>query len=139
MTGFDRVKAAFKRQRADRVPFYPIVSGLAGQLIGIDAKTYYTDHEVTVITGGETYVETVTMDATKTVQIPAVTDVPWPGDLNTDLAVDIIDLNMVLIDWGKSVPNLADDRSDADGSGTVDIVDLNTVLIDWGKTGYETP
>ncbi len=45
MTGFDRVKAAFKRQRADRVPFYPIVSGLAGQLIGIDAKTYYTDHD----------------------------------------------------------------------------------------------
>jgi uroporphyrinogen decarboxylase len=45
MTGFDRVRAAFKRQRADRVPFYPIVSGMAGQLIGIDAKTYYTDHD----------------------------------------------------------------------------------------------
>lgn len=45
MTGFDRVKAAFKRQRADRVPFYPIVSGLAGKLVGIDAGTYYTDHE----------------------------------------------------------------------------------------------
>jgi len=45
MTGFDRVRAAFKRQRADRVPFYPIVSGLAGELIGIDAKTYYTDHD----------------------------------------------------------------------------------------------
>ena len=57
-----------------------------------------------------------------------------PGDLNKDGTTDIIDLNMVLIDWGKSVPNLSDPNSDADGSGTVDIVDLNTVLIDWGKT-----
>ena len=43
MTGFERVKAAFKKQRPDRVPFYPIVSALAGSLIGVDAKTYYTD------------------------------------------------------------------------------------------------
>lgn len=43
MTGFERVKAAFRKQRPDRVPFYPIVSALAGRLIGIDARTYYTD------------------------------------------------------------------------------------------------
>ena len=43
MTGFERVKAAFRKQRPDRVPFYPIVSALAAQLIGIDARTYYTD------------------------------------------------------------------------------------------------
>jgi uroporphyrinogen decarboxylase len=42
MTGFERIKAAFRKQRPDRVPFYPIVSALAGKLIGIDAKTYYT-------------------------------------------------------------------------------------------------
>ena len=45
MTGFERVKAAFKRERADRVPFYPIVSALAGKLTGIDARTYYTDFD----------------------------------------------------------------------------------------------
>jgi uroporphyrinogen decarboxylase len=43
MSSFERVKAAFRKQRPDRVPFYPIVSALAGSLIGIDAKTYYTD------------------------------------------------------------------------------------------------
>ena len=43
MTGYERVKAAFKRQRPDRVPFYPIVSGLAAKLVDIDTKTYYTD------------------------------------------------------------------------------------------------
>ncbi|KKL25892.1 hypothetical protein LCGC14_2400740, partial [marine sediment metagenome] len=57
----------------------------------------------------------------------------WPGDLNDDGVDNIVDLNMVLIDWGKT-GGFADARSDADGSGAVDIVDLNTVLIDWGKT-----
>jgi uroporphyrinogen decarboxylase len=45
MTGFERVKAAFKKQRPDRVPFYPIVSALAGKLIGADARTYYNDSD----------------------------------------------------------------------------------------------
>ncbi|KKK61242.1 hypothetical protein LCGC14_3016280 [marine sediment metagenome] len=77
------------------------------------------------------------MDATKTVQIPSAPPAEyWDGDLNTDEAVDIVDLNTVLIDWGKT-GGFADARSDADGSGTVDIVDLNTVLIDWGKTGFQ--
>ncbi len=55
------------------------------------------------------------------------------GDLNDDGAVDIVDLNMVLIDWSRSGAAITDSRSDANGDGTVDIVDLNTVLIDWGK------
>jgi MtaA/CmuA family methyltransferase len=45
MTGFERVKAVFKRQQPDRVPFYPIVSGLAAGLVGIDTKTYYTEFD----------------------------------------------------------------------------------------------
>ena len=100
-------------------------------------NTNYTDHEVTVTTTGGTYVETVTVDATKTVQIPsAPAPVYWDGDLNTDEIVNITDLNMVLIDWSKS-GGFSDARSDANGDGTVDIVDLNTVLIDWGKTGFQ--
>ena len=43
------------------------------------------------------------MDATKTVQIPSAPPAEyWDGDLNTDEAVDIVDLNTVLIDWGKT-------------------------------------
>jgi uroporphyrinogen decarboxylase len=45
MTGFERVKAVFRRQQPDRVPFYPIVSGLAANLVGIDTRTYYTDFD----------------------------------------------------------------------------------------------
>ena len=43
MTGKERVKAAFKGQKPDRVPCYPIVSALAGTLIGVSPREYYTD------------------------------------------------------------------------------------------------
>ena len=56
------------------------------------------------------------------------------GDLNSDRIIDIVDLNMVLIDWGHSGEEIIEPASDANGDGTIDIVDLNTVLIDWGKT-----
>ena len=42
MTGIERVKAAFKGKKADRVACYPIVSGLAAKLIGQSSKAYYT-------------------------------------------------------------------------------------------------
>ncbi len=63
----------------------------------------------------------------------------YEGDLNTDGAVDIIDLNMLLIDWGKTGAAISDPRADASGDGTVDIIDLNYVLIDWGKGGPVEP
>jgi len=43
MTGKERVRAAFKGQKPDRVPCYPIVSGLAGTLIGAKPGDYYRD------------------------------------------------------------------------------------------------
>jgi uroporphyrinogen decarboxylase len=45
VTGIERVKAAFRGKTADRVPFYPIVSALAGELVGVNAKAYYTDFD----------------------------------------------------------------------------------------------
>ncbi len=59
------------------------------------------------------------------------------ADLNEDLVVDIVDLNMVLIDWGRSGLAITDTRADANNDGTVDIVDLNTVLIGWGKSVHQ--
>ncbi len=62
----------------------------------------------------------------------------WPGDRNKDLVVDITDLNMILIAWGKTVqeyPIVVPD-ADYDGNGVINMIDLNAVLIDWGKTGY---
>lgn len=43
MNGIDRIKAVFKGETPDRVPFYPIVSGLAAKLIGLKPKEYYMD------------------------------------------------------------------------------------------------
>jgi uroporphyrinogen decarboxylase len=45
VTGFERIKAVFKRQQPDRIPYYPIISGAAAKLIGVSAKTYYTDFD----------------------------------------------------------------------------------------------
>jgi uroporphyrinogen decarboxylase len=43
MNGLERVKATFKRQEVDRVPFYPIVSGLASRMTGVSTADYYRD------------------------------------------------------------------------------------------------
>ncbi len=64
--------------------------------------------------------------------VTATYRVDLAGDFNNDGTVDIIDLNMILIDWGKT-GGFVDANSDGDGSGTVDIIDLNMILIDWGK------
>ncbi len=52
--------------------------------------------------------------------------------------MDIIDLNLVLIAYGKTTEEdpIAVPAADVDGNGLIDIIDLNAVLIDWGKTGY---
>ena len=61
----------------------------------------------------------------------------WLGDINHDLAVDIIDLNIVLIRFGEVIPpGPIPDPADVNGDWEVNILDLNAVLIDWGKTGY---
>ena len=59
---------------------------------------------------------------------------PLPGDFSEDDTVDIVDLNMLLIDWGKTGLAITDQRADTNSDDKVDIIDLNTVLIDWGKT-----
>ena len=43
MNSLERVKATFRRQEVDRLPFYPIVSGLAAELVGITTADYYSD------------------------------------------------------------------------------------------------
>ncbi len=68
-----------------------------------------------------------------TVDIGAI-EFKFAGDLNGDGTVDIVDLNIILIDWGRSGGAITYPRADSNSDGTVDIVDLNTVLIDWGKT-----
>jgi uroporphyrinogen decarboxylase len=43
MNGLERVKATFRRQEVDRLPFYPIVSALAAKLVGKTAAEYYSN------------------------------------------------------------------------------------------------
>ncbi|MGD9140140.1 MAG: uroporphyrinogen decarboxylase family protein [bacterium] len=41
MNSLERVKATFRRQQVDRLPFYPIVSGMAAKVTGITTAEYY--------------------------------------------------------------------------------------------------
>jgi cyclophilin family peptidyl-prolyl cis-trans isomerase len=65
--------------------------------------------------------------------------VPIPGDLDGDLDVDGNDLDIILADWGNTVPP-SDPRADVNGDGDVNGDDLDYVLADWGTgtTGAST-
>ena len=105
---------------ADPAPTGMLFAQWTGDIAGI-ADEYSPDTTITI---------TADASITATYRYGALA-----GDLNDDGVVDIIDLNLVLIDWGRTDGAITDPNSDADGDGTVDVVDLNTVLIDWGKSG----
>lgn len=50
-----------------------------------------------------------------------------PGDVNTDAAVNIFDINVVSAHWGQSGPT-----GDANYDGTVNIFDINLISSNWG-------
>jgi PEP-CTERM motif len=52
------------------------------------------------------------------------------GDLDGDGFVGIVDLNIVLSNWNKTIPP-GDPSADVDGDGFVGINDLNVVLSNW--------
>ncbi len=58
----------------------------------------------------------------------------YPGDLNADGCVDVIDLLILIDSTGKSAGQAGyDPACDLNGDGTVDAVDLMALIQDWGK------
>ena len=61
---------------------------------------------------------------------------PCPGDTNGDGAVDVNDLNNVILDWGTDgSANGGDITGPVPGSppdGIVNVNDLNAVIVGWG-------
>ncbi len=51
-----------------------------------------------------------------------------PADLNQDGSVDVLDLLILLADWGPC----PDCPADLDGNGVVDVLDLLELLSQWG-------
>ncbi len=84
------------------------------------------------IPGAALYVPSTTITLNQPV-VSVTATYTHDGDLNRNGVVDIADLNMVLMNWGKSGGDILPPQADANGDDTVDIVDLNMVLIDWGK------
>lgn len=51
------------------------------------------------------------------------------GDANSDGKIDLLDFNLLMVNWGKTGANQADLNSD----GKVDILDFNQIMVNWGK------
>jgi len=71
-------------------------------------------------------------DGSSGIFIASMGSIPLTGDLDGNGLVDILDLNIVLINWNTD--GSADPRADTDGNGLVDILDLNVVLADWNMS-----
>ena len=70
-------------------------------------------------------------DWTLTLHGTAVTPV-CPGDVNGDLMVNFLDLDIMLDNWGATVP--ANTMGDLDGDGMVTFTDLNELLDKWAQS-----
>jgi Dockerin type I domain len=58
-----------------------------------------------------------------------------PGDVNIDGIVNIIDLVVVALQFGRPPPQIGDPRADIDLNGKVNILDLVVVALHYGDTG----
>ncbi len=63
------------------------------------------------------------------VAVPRADAAVLPGDINGDNKVDVVDLSMLLTQYGSA------GSADVNGNGTVDITDLSILLSNYGKTG----
>ena len=80
-----------------------------------------------------TTIVTLTGETFDGTAIEGTDDIKLVGDLDGDGSVGIVDLNILLTQWGKTGPGITDLRADTDLSGDIGLEDLNAVLMDWGK------
>lgn len=63
---------------------------------------------------------------------PTPTPTPTPsksGDTNNDGKIDILDFNVLMVNWGQHVSGAA--HGDLNNDGTVDILDFNMLMVAW--------
>jgi parallel beta-helix repeat protein len=54
------------------------------------------------------------------------------GDVNSDNSVNVLDLSVLLSNWGKTNSTWSNAKCDINGDGTVTVLDLSTLLSKWG-------
>jgi hypothetical protein len=57
------------------------------------------------------------------------------GDINFDGIVDIFDITIVALQFGRPPPPITDSRADINHDGVVDIFDIVIVALHFGETG----
>ena len=56
-----------------------------------------------------------------------------PGDINKDGNVNILDLSILLANFGKKAEDAANPATDINGDGDINIQDLSILLANFGK------
>ena len=59
---------------------------------------------------------------------------PWPGDINGDGKVDLVDFNILKVNFGLSGDDVQRSDGDLNGDHTVNLVDFNELKTNFGTT-----
>jgi hypothetical protein len=65
-------------------------------------------------------------------QVKIVLKILYPGDINRDGIINLLDLNYIAFNWGKTVPP-APAKADLNGDGIINLLDLNPIAFNWNK------
>lgn len=99
MQGLELIKAAMKRQKVERIPWVPFVGAHAGELLGLDATTYFKS-EQHIVDGDELAIKRYNPDG-----------IPVTFDLQIEAEVLGCDIK-----WSKDNPPAVVSHPLADGS-----------------------
>ena len=99
MQGLELIKAAMKRQKVERIPWVPFVGAHAGELLGLDATTYFKS-EQHIVDGAELAIKRYNPDG-----------IPVTFDLQIEAEVLGCDIK-----WSKDNPPAVVSHPLADGS-----------------------
>jgi hypothetical protein len=69
---------------------------------------------------------------TALVNNPTAPPIPCPADLDGDGSVNVIDLLLLLVDWGQCPPAPDPCPADVNDDGSVNVLDLMAMLGEWG-------
>ncbi len=137
-TGFDRtLPGRFPLgtlRVADALQLSSSCSSSSNSETALSLHAVYVDHlEITstgslITDGHRVYYRTLTLDGTVDVPGNLIPVCQVTADANGDGAVDFVDLNELLEQWGSAGPG-----ADFNGDGAVNFVDLNILLEEWGS------
>ena len=97
---------------------------------------YGTSLNTTTLTNGSHAISATVRDGpglttTSTVTV-TVANATKQGDINSDNSVNVLDLSVLLSNWGRTSSTWTNPKCDINADGTVTVLDLSVLLSKWG-------